>query len=271
VLYLRGSDEKKGGISIYHQFLQKVTQLERQITDLQKQIKKLPRGKLICTRNGNYYKWYRSNGKKKTYIPKSNRRLAQQLAKKTYLSNLLEDKLNEKESIQFYLKHHSKFPKSEQVLQIPEFRELLEDYFMSFSEKQKQWCRASYEKNPHYPEHLTHKSSSGNCVRSKAECLIDTMLYIKHIPFRYECALQLGEATIYPDFTIQHPKTGAIYYWEHFGMMDNPDYAQKALSKQKLYAMHGIIPSHQLIVTYETSEKPLGSEEIEQIIEKYFS
>lgn len=225
----------------------------------------------MCARNGNYYKWYRSNGKKKSYIPKSKRHLAQQLAQKTYLSNLLEDKLCEKEALQFYLKHHSNFPKAEQILQIPEYRELLEDYFMSFSEEQKRWCQAHYEKNPAYPEKLIHQSSSGNFVRSKSECMIDTMLYIKQIPFRYECALQLGEATVYPDFTILHPRTGKIYYWEHFGMMDKPEYAQKAFSKQNLYAMNGIIPSHQLIVTYETSENPLGSNEIEQIIEKYFS
>lgn len=142
---------------------------------------------------------------------------------------------------------------------------------MSFSEEQKKWCRAPYERNVKYPEKLVHQSSSGNYVRSKSECLIDTILYMKQIPFRYECALQLGEITVYPDFTILHPRTGKVYYWEHFGMMDKAEYAQKAFAKQNQYAMHGIIPSHQLIVTYETSEKPLASNEIEQIIEKYFS
>ncbi len=176
----------------------------------------------------------------------------------------------EKEALQFYLKYHSNFPKAEQILQIPEVRELLEGYIVSCSEGQATWRKASYEKNPKYPEDLIHQSCSGNFVRSKSECLIDTMLYMKQIPFRYECELQLGEATVYPDFTILHPRTGKIYYWEHFGMMDKPEYAQKAFSKQKLYASHGIVPTRQLIVTYETSEKPLASNEIEQIIEKYF-
>ena len=77
-----------------------------------------------------------------------------------------------------------------------------------------------YEKNPKYPEHLIHKTVSGIYVRSKSESMIALQLYTEKIPFRYECALQLGETTLYPDFTILHPKTGEIFYWEHFGMMD---------------------------------------------------
>lgn len=156
-------------------------------------------------------------------------------------------------------------------MQIPEYRELLKDYFKPVDEAMEQWSNEPYEKNPKYPEDLIHQSTSGNYVRSKSESLIDTMLYMKGIPFRYECALELGDTIIYPDFTIRHPKTGKLYYWEHFGRMDKTDYAQNAFSKQRLYAAHGIIPSHQLITTYETKEKPLSSSEIEKVIEYYFS
>lgn len=250
--------------------LSKSLEIEKQISDLKKQIRKLPAGKLICARNGKYYKWYRSTGKKKTYIPKKNRRLAQQLAWKTYLNQLLEEKLKEKHAIQLYLNHHTNSPKSEKLLHIPEYKALLEDYFIPLEEELAQWSREDYEKNQKYPEHLVHRSSSGNYVRSKSECLIDTLLYVKKIPFRYECALELDEIKMYPDFTIRHPKTGKVYYWEHFGMMDHPDYAQNAFSKQKFYASHGIIPSHELITTYETKEKPLDSSEIEKVIAHYF-
>ncbi len=53
-------------------------------------------------------------------------------------------------------------------------------------------------------------------------------------------------------------------------MMDNPQYAQKAFAKQQLYTSYGIIPSHQLIVTYETKKRPLDSSEIERVIKNYF-
>ena len=42
-----------------------------------------------------------------------------------------------------------------------------------------------------------HKGSSGNYVRSKSESMIDMVLYIHKIPFRYECALILGETTLF--------------------------------------------------------------------------
>jgi len=57
------------------------------------------------------------------------------------------------------------------------------------------------------------------------------ILYADNIPFRYECALQLDNITIYPDFTIRHPQTGETIYWEHFGRMDKDDYSKNAFSK----------------------------------------
>ena len=86
------------------------------------------------------------------------------------------------------------------------------------------------------------------------------------IPFRYECALHLGNTTLFPDFTIRHPKTGEFFYWEHFGMIDNATYCQNMTSKLQLYTAHGIIPSIQLITTYETKEHPLSAEMVENII-----
>ena len=132
------------------------------------------------------------------------------------------------------------------------------------------WSIAPYTKNPTHPEQLIHKCISGHFVRSKSEALIDTYLCMHNIPYRYECILQLGDSVLYPDFTIKHPSTGDIYYWEHFGLMDNKKYAHNSCFKLELYTSHNIIPSIQLITTYETKEHPLSSETIEKIIEHYF-
>ena len=127
-----------------------------------------------------------------------------------------------------------------------------------------------FEHNEKNPEQLIHKTISGNFVRSKSEAFIAMLLHINRIPFRYECALQLGETTIFPDFTIRHPETGQIYYWEHFGLMDNPAYCKNAFSKLQLYVSGGIIPTIHLITTYETLENPLSSELVENIVQQYF-
>lgn len=85
-----------------------------------------------------------------------------------------------------------------------------------------------------------------------------------------EYALQLGESTVFPDFTIRHPQTKQYYYWEHFGMMDNDSYSTKALSKLRLYTANEIFPSIQLITTYETKDQPLDSAFVEMLIKYYF-
>ena len=140
-----------------------------------------------------------------------------------------------------------------------------------FSQSLSQWITAPYDRNPKYPEQLIHKSVSGHLVRSKSEAMIDMYLFTHHIPFRYECALLLDEVTLFPDFTILHPETGKLYYWEHFGRMDDADYAKNVFSKLQLYNSYGITPGIQLITTYETKDNPLSFETIENVVSHYFS
>ena len=76
--------------------------LDERIYSLHSQIESLPEGKIICAPNGNVYKWYRSDGHKSVYIPKSQRNLAEQLAIKKYLQQLESDCKQEKIAIDFY-------------------------------------------------------------------------------------------------------------------------------------------------------------------------
>ncbi len=244
--------------------------LENQIQNLKNQINALPSGNLSCAGNGNHYKWYQCDNHTSTYIPKKNKELAEQLALKKYLCLLLEDLSHEQRAIQFYLSHHSNTKKAHLLLNKPEYKALLAPYFTPLSQELSEWMNSSYKRNPKHTELLLHKSSSGNLVRSKSEAIIDMLLYLNKIPFRYECALQLGDVTLFPDFTIRHPKNGATYYWEHFGLMDNLAYSQNVCNKLQLYTSHGIVPSIQLITTYETKENPLSADTVEKIIAHYF-
>lgn len=130
--------------------------------------------------------------------------------------------------------------------------------------------KQDYERCPKYPEQLIHPIFNGQKVRSKSEAIIATMLHVNRIPFHYEEALHLGKRVIYPDFTIRHPVTGQTYYWEHFGMMDNENYAQAAFQKMQLYNINGIMLSDTLLATYESEEVPLKSNIVENMIQQYF-
>lgn len=264
-------NEKGETITNYQQIKKEQQKLEAQVHSIQAQLKALPKGKLIFSRTGKYTKWYQSDGKTKIYIPKKRLHLAEQLAIKKYLQLQLEEVLRDKRLIDQYLHiHDSEHTTAEQfITEDSEYHKLLSHYFQT--EFQSEWMNASYEKCTKNPEHLIHKSISGNVVRSKSEVLIDMMLFTNRIPFHYEETLQLGNIILHPDFTIQHPRTGEILYWEHFGKMDDTAYAKNAADKIALYIRHGIIPSIHLITTFETQDEPLTSEKVRQVIEEYFS
>ena len=257
---------------IYDKVMAEHQKLEKQIKVLQTQIEKCPDGKLICAANGKNYKWYRSDGHHSTYIPKSERQLAERLAYKKYLSLQLTNLIQEKKAIDAYLKHHdvNAYQKEQSFVNSTEYKELLQKKTKILSEELEEWVNAPYPRNESHPEKLVHKTYSGCLVRSKSEALIEMFLYKNNIPFRYECLLQRNGTSIYPDFTIRHPKTGEVFYWEHFGMVDNPDYCKKMQSKLQFYISNGIIPTIQLITTYETKEYPLSTEKIERTVEEYF-
>lgn len=244
--------------------------LETQINKLKVKLKRLPDGNMFCTQNGKYYKWYLTDGKTQTYLPKKERKLAEKLAAKKYLSLLLDDVTHEKRAIDFYLRHHSSVSQAEKLLHIPEYKELISPYFIPASKELHDWATQSYDKNPKYPEQLIYKAASGNYVRSKSEVMIDMYLHANKIPFRYEAALTVGELTLYPDFTIRHPETGKVFYWEHFGLVDDQAYCQNMHSKLQLYTSCGIFPTIQLITTYETKNAPLSPEVVEKIVRHYF-
>lgn len=258
--------------TIYERILAEHDKLETQITSIQSEINTLPFGKLQCQHNGKYYKWYHSNGHTRTYIPKSNKQLIQQLALKEYLNQVSADLSNEQLALkQYLLQHNSKISHTEQwLLDNPLYQEYVSSYLNPTTDELTQWANAPYERSTKNPEHLIIKTKHGYRVRSKSEYIIDTILHDNKIPFRYECALHLGELTIYPDFTILHPKTRKIYYWEHFGKMQEPKYAKNALTKLETYARNNIYPTINLITTYETNTNALDPNWVENIIQFYF-
>lgn len=266
------SDFKEVYFTFYDRMAAESQRLKAQIESLQSQLDKFPDGKLLCARNGERMKWYHSDGKTKTYIPKEEQKYAEQLAVKKYLSCILQEAVQKKRAVDLYLRYYPSDPgKAERLLtENSEYQKLLSPYFKKSSQELLDWASSPYDHNTIKQERLIHKTSSGNLVRSKSEALIDYVLYTNKIPFRYECALQLGSAIIYPDFTIRHPETGEYYYWEHFGMMDRPEYSSQVGAKLQLYISNGIIPSIRLITTYETLDKPLSTEEVERIVKLYF-
>ncbi|MDD3339427.1 MAG: ATPase [Lachnospiraceae bacterium] len=239
---------------------------------LEKKLLAYPEGNLLCAGNGNYVKWYKSSKSAPVYIPKKQRNIAETLAAKKYYSLQLEELSREiaylNNCLECYNEHEIK--SSTLLDESSRYQELLISYFNHFPDEYQQWLNEEYEHNTAYPEYLIHKCLAGHKVRSKSEVIIANALFSSGIPYRYECGLRFDDLQFFPDFTILHPQTLKKFYWEHFGMMDRQEYCDKTFNKLKIYGSHGIIPSVNLITTYETQTHPIDSENIQRLVQEYF-
>lgn len=245
--------------------------LQQQIKTIDLELIKLPKKNFYCSKNGNSFKWYESDGKVSKYIPKKMRDYAEELAKRKFLLAKKKDLQQELTAIDFYLRHHKTTESNvKRLMSIGGYRELLSSYMKPVNQQLQEWMQSPYEHNEAFPEGLIYKTTLGYFVRSKSEVLIAMLLHMKKIPFRYECLLKLGDSAYYPDFTIKHPKTGKTYYWEHFGQMDKMDYLKGVFPKLQTYANYGIVQGINFIATFETKEYPLEVDIVEKIIDYYF-
>lgn len=132
------------------------------------------------------------------------------------------------------------------------------------------WLSLQYEGkgfDERIPEIYTDK---GERVRSKSELLIANELYRADVAYRYEYPVYIKVfGTIYPDFMILSKKKQKEICWEHFGRMDDPEYAQKAIQKIAAYEENGYVIGENLVVTFETKQTILTTRKIQTVIERY--
>lgn len=251
-------------------------ELAQKIDSLSREIKHFPSGNIFYSYNGKSLQWYQYVEHSKKLIPSKELELKKELIMKKYLCAKLEEVKLQEKATEAYLSVleretagvRQRYFNTEKILSSKEYSLYLTDAFKILEKDLQAWKEAPYEKSNQYPENLIHKSMSGNLLRSKSESMIDMLLYTNQIPYHYEEILHLPQLTIVPDFTIIHPKTRKIMYWEHFGMIDNPEYFQKYMKKLEVYTQNEIYPGNQLIMTFETKEKPLTLEEIDKVIQK---
>ncbi len=126
------------------------------------------------------------------------------------------------------------------------------------------WAAQPYEKSDYKPEERKHITSQGEKVRSKSEVLSCEFYYQLGLGFRYEEVTNVGGVQLAPDFKIYMPDR-TIYYHEHAGMMDDPEYRSRHERKMRLYSRCGIVQWENLLVTYDR-DGTINMEEIQHLI-----
>lgn len=135
-----------------------------------------------------------------------------------------------------------------------------------YSAEELAWLKQGNRKNTIAPEALKYETVSGIKVRSKSERVIADKLTQYGLLFKYEAPIDLGIRSVYPDFAILRDD-GQIVIWEHFGLMDKDDYAERTAQKIIMYQRYGYATHSNLICTWERDiETP---QKIEHIIERF--
>jgi hypothetical protein len=120
-------------------------------------------------------------------------------------------------------------------------------------------------------QHLLHRTSRGEFVRSKSELAIAEKLNGMGVPYVYEQPLLLDGKLRWPDFTIADDDSGVTYYWEHLGMLADPQYTARWQTKRAAYLAAGIRPIDEnaggdvLVETRELPGQGLDMSEVERL------
>ncbi len=257
---IRGSRNRSAMINIIELLSERKQYLERIGREAEERLKTAPEGHLRISRYKRRTAYYHitekgvTNGK---YL--KNKETALLLAQKDYDRRLLAVSEGEKAAIDAYLSKVPKMKAEEVYESMKESRRALimpalepDDAFAA------RWLAEPFPErlDPPAQEMLT---DNGENVRSKSELIIANLLAKYGIPYKYECPLYLENCgRVFPDFTILKMPERKEMYWEHLGMMDDPEYAERAVYKIDCYQRTGYYLGERLVITAETKGYPLN-------------
>ena len=216
-----------------------------------------------------YIRETKEDGVNGRYLPLSEKDRAFNIVKGEYYGKL-------KETLEDKLKFYEKGMKFLQETKLSEIyrklgkgkQGLVQPFELSDEQYRALWEQCEYD-GKGFDETATEiYTERGERVRSKSEKIIADKLYRENIAYRYEYPLKLSNGVVvYPDFTILDEIRRRNIIFEHFGMMDNEEYANNAISKMQMYAKEGYVLGDNLFVTMETSTRPLDSRMLDGIVE----
>ena len=247
-------------------------ELEELIYRCKKQLSVLPKGTLrvAAKRYGPQY-YAKSDGKKEVYLTKKQKGLAERLAQSDYCDKVLRQATREQRLVRMAMKAcRENSIEAIWTGMHPARRALVEPFVLTDEEYVARWSSQTYTPRKFNENDISYTTERGERVRSKSEKIIADMLLVRGVPYYYEFPLDMpGWGVIYPDFRVLNVRTRREYRLEHFGMMDNPDYAAGFLRKMKMYEQNGYFPGDNLLFTMETSREPLRPEVVSELIQRF--
>lgn len=263
---------------LYDELRKRKEQLESIMEHTQESLNDAPEGGIRCAysiANNRMQYFWRKDAKDKwgQYIKKDYRDIIPKLLQKKYNKNIM--KLAEKElaDINTFLEKHDKDMLIEEFKNMHEKnRSMVAPVIYDDETYATLWQNKSFEsKSFRDSDSTTYYTKRGERVRSKSEILIANALFDAGIPYRYEYPVSLKNGiVVHPDFTVLNKKTRKVYYWEHWGRLDDRDYVKDNLKKISQYSQVGIVQGNNLLITFETSNSPLSTKDIQAMLALLF-
>ena len=263
----------------------RLSEVNTLLEEKQKTLRNAPAGSLRISRSGKttqFYQITKSGDTHGKYIPAKNDKLVKALAQKDYDKKLIATLKKELKFLQKTLRAYKRLlksaPPAAQIFKkLHKLRRpLVTPACLPAEDFAELWQNVQYSPKPFSENAPELYTSRGERVRSKSEIIIADTLHRLNIPYRYEFPLNITTEkderhTFHPDFICLNLRTRQEFFWEHFGMMDDAEYASSAAQKLRLYEKNGIFPGKNLIISMETSASPINSKQVEKTAKQYLA
>lgn len=251
----------------------KIAEYEKILSKVNKELESAPKGYIRVSykhKCPQYYYLENRNERNGKYINKKHQQLVKDIQLRDYNKRLKRELEHQLYSLRKCLASYS----SEKLIQIYEKipvprKNKITAKVISNSEYKEKWETTKYTPKTFDEAQTFLITANGEKVRSKSENIIaDTLLRLE-TAYRYEAPVRIADITFHPDFICLNLRTRQEVLWEHLGLMDDENYATNAIEKIRLYEQSGYKLGENLILSAETREHPLNSQEVEKIINKY--
>lgn len=276
---------------LYPLLLRRIEELEQLVLLKQKALAKTVPGRLRITRSNGRFQCHRvEDDSRDVFLPREKIGEARTLAQKSYDKEVLDEASRLLLVAKRFLKNYN----PDSIVDIYENMHLVRQKLvtpvrLSDDDYVKRWLAVKYA-GRRFDDSAELYTSLNVRVRSKSEVIIADALTRYGVPYRYEFPYRMQVAkvssnradnggrqvasesrkrlqTVCPDFTCLNVRTRREFIWEHFGLIDNVDYAKNMVAKMEMYAENGYFEGVNLVTTYETEDQRISSPMVSRLIE----
>ena len=243
---------------------------------VEKHVHRNKNGEILVIRHQEGSTRYYLKGKdgKASYLSKAQTQKIRELAQLRYETALLRAAKDEKEAVEKCIKILENCKDADKVFdEMPdELKPYITPDILTDKGYARKWQRERVVSARPLKDGEGYKTLRGEYVRSKSEVIIADRLYAKGIPYRYEIYFPMEFEDInyvYPDFEILNVRTQEEFLWEHMGKLGDESYSEIQMKKIAGYARSGFIPGKNLLLSFESKNRPLDTYYVDALIDAF--